>query len=152
MLPFTLPQNHWRKRGEAGLCRVGSSLKPKASNMLILNKQRTTPLELVIRTFSSALPEGSWGVPRPTECHSPPSGSWVFPEVSSWWNLPRPSPEGVHRAPAGSSQGGGAVLLLRAPPGRPSSLPYHYRSSSLELEPTLKVPRRLWKQGLEWGP
>ncbi|MEQ2315953.1 hypothetical protein AMECASPLE_027719 [Ameca splendens] len=69
------------------------------------------------------------GVPRPAKRHSSPSMSWaVF-----WWDMPGTPPGGGvweafqtnARAPStDSSQCGGAVALLRAPPGWPSSSPY----------------------------
>ncbi|MED6262632.1 hypothetical protein ATANTOWER_023101 [Ataeniobius toweri] len=73
------------------------------------------------------------GIPRPVERHGLSSVSWAIPWASSRWDMPGTSSEGgVQQASAidaqatstGSSRCGGALALLQAPAGWPSSSPY----------------------------
>lgn len=64
---------------------------------------------------------GSQAAPRPAEWYSHPQRVPGFPVISFWWDIPGPPPGGP---PAGSAWGG-AMVLLRAPPERQSSLTYY---------------------------
>ncbi|MED6240583.1 hypothetical protein ATANTOWER_023769 [Ataeniobius toweri] len=95
--------------------------------------QQRRPRRPSPQTPPPAPPGGAQGIPGTAERHSPSSVSWAVPWASSRWYVPwTPPKEGVQEASGidaratstGSSRCGGAVALLRAPPGWPSSSPY----------------------------
>ncbi|MEQ2229265.1 Inositol 1,4,5-trisphosphate receptor type 2, partial [Ilyodon furcidens] len=62
-------------------------------------------------------------VPRPAERHSPSSVSWDVPRTPPEEGVQEASGIDARATSTGSSRCGGAVALLRAPPGWPSSSP-----------------------------